>query len=69
MSEAVIVDAAASVITDAALDFTMDMVNQQLRSKGRLLTKMRFSPGYGDFIFPCRKTFIDYLKVKTLDLH
>lgn len=68
MSEAVIVDAAASVITDAALDFTMDMVNQQLRSKGRLLTKMRFSPGYGDFDISLQKDFYRLLKGENLGL-
>jgi len=49
MSEAVIIDAAASEITDSVLDMVMLHVNQMLRSKGRVLTKMRFSPGYGDF--------------------
>jgi len=49
MSEAVIIDAAASEITDSVLDMVMLHVSQLLRSKGRVLTKSRFSPGYGDF--------------------
>lgn len=68
LSEAVIADAAASVMTDSALDFTMNMVNQQLRSKGRLLTKMRFSPGYGDFDISQQKDFYRLLKCENLGL-
>ncbi len=49
MSEAVVIDAAASEITDSVLDMVMLHVGQMLRNKGRVLTKMRFSPGYGDF--------------------
>lgn len=49
MSEAVVIDAAASEITDSVLDLVMLHVNQMLRSKGKALIKMRFSPGYGDF--------------------
>jgi hypothetical protein len=49
MSDAVVVDAAASEITDSALDVVMSAVSQKLRPKGKSLTKMRFSPGYGDF--------------------
>lgn len=49
MSEAVVIDAAASEITDSVLDMVMLHAGQMLRNKGRALTKMRFSPGYGDF--------------------
>jgi Vitamin B12 dependent methionine synthase, activation domain. len=48
-SEAVILDAAASEITDAGLDFLMNYINTFLRRQGKMLTKHRFSPGYGDF--------------------
>jgi hypothetical protein len=43
MSEAVVIDAAASEITDSALDLVMNYVEQSLRPKGKFLTKMRFS--------------------------
>ena len=49
MSEAVVIDAAASEITDSVLDMVMLHVGQILRSKGKVLTNRRFSPGYGDF--------------------
>ncbi|HOK42227.1 MAG TPA: methionine synthase [Thermoclostridium caenicola] len=47
-SEAVILDAAASEIADAGLDFLMDYIGTLLRRQGKVLTRHRFSPGYGD---------------------
>lgn len=49
MSEAVVIDAAASEMTDSVLDVVMLHVSQLLRNRGRVLTKIRLSPGYGDF--------------------
>ncbi|NMA67452.1 MAG: hypothetical protein GX957_14665 [Clostridiaceae bacterium] len=49
LSDAVVVDAAASEITDSALDVVMSHVAHNIRYLGHVLTKMRFSPGYGDF--------------------
>lgn len=49
MSDAIVVDAVASEITDSALNVVMSHVEQSLRSSGRAVTRMRFSPGYGDF--------------------
>jgi hypothetical protein len=57
MSEAVVVDAAASEITDSALDIVMAHVTTLLRSRGRALTSMRFSPGYGDFEITQQRDF------------
>lgn len=68
MSEAVVVDAAASEITDAALDLVMSHVKQQLRPKGRALTKMRFSPGYGDFDITQQADFYRLLKAEAFGL-
>lgn len=48
-SEAMIMDAAASEIVDAGLDFLMNYMRTFLRREGRTLTRHRFSPGYGDF--------------------
>lgn len=47
--EAVIMDAAASEIADAGLDFLMDYIATYMRRQGKTLTRHRFSPGYGDF--------------------
>ncbi len=68
MSEAVIVDAAASEITDAALDVVMASVAQQLRPKGLALTRMRFSPGYGDFDITQQADFFRLLKAESYGL-
>jgi hypothetical protein len=68
MSEAVVIDAAASEITDSALDFVMAMVEQYLRPKGKFLTKMRFSPGYGDFDILQQKEFYRLLKAQDLGI-
>jgi hypothetical protein len=62
MSEAVVVDAAASEITDSALNVVMSQVEQQLRSKGMTMTKMRFSPGYGDFDITQQRDFYRLLE-------
>jgi len=46
----VVLDAAASEITDAALDWIMSYFRQTLRREGKALLTNRFSPGYGDFV-------------------
>lgn len=48
-ADAVVMDAAASEIADAGLDFVMDYLAAFIRREGKVLTKHRFSPGYGDF--------------------
>lgn len=68
MSQAVVIDAAASEITDSALDFVMAMVEQHLRPRGKFLTKMRFSPGYGDFDILQQKEFYRLLKAQDLGI-
>lgn len=68
LSEAVVIDAAASEITDSALDLVMAMVEQYLRPKGKFLTKMRFSPGYGDFDILQQKEFYRLLKAQELGI-
>lgn len=68
ISEAAVIDAAASEITDSALDLVMTIVEQYLRPKGRFLTKMRFSPGYGDFDIAQQRDFYRLLKGEKLGL-
>ncbi|NLX65064.1 MAG: methionine synthase [Clostridiaceae bacterium] len=68
MSEAVVIDAAASEITDSVLDFVMAMVEQYFRPKGMFLTKMRFSPGYGDFDIQQQKEFYRLLNAQDLGI-
>jgi len=46
---AVVFDAVASETVDEALSWIMNFYNQNLRREGRHLTRLRYSPGYGDF--------------------
>lgn len=68
MSEAVILDAAASEITDAGLDFLMDYLTNMLRRTGRMLTKRRFSPGYGDFELKQQQDLAKLMGIERFDL-
>jgi len=49
MKAAVVYDATASELADAALNWMMDFVNGQLRREGKVLLPRRFSAGYADF--------------------
>jgi hypothetical protein len=49
VAKGVVMDATASEIVDAALDWIMAYLNQGLRREGKLLMKTRYSAGYGDF--------------------
>lgn len=49
LADAVVLDAAVSEITDAGLDWLMQYVNNSLRRTHRMLTRLRYSPGYGDW--------------------
>ena len=49
MTEAVVIDAAASEIVDAGFDWIAALYTKELVREGRALTERRFSAGYGDF--------------------
>ncbi|MBN1473776.1 MAG: hypothetical protein JW914_04110 [Syntrophaceae bacterium] len=49
LQAAVIYDATASEMADAALDWIMDYMNQLIRREGKTLLPRRFSAGYADF--------------------
>lgn len=67
-SEAVVLDAAASEIVDAGLDFVMDYIRTQIRKEGKALTRMRFSPGYGDFVIEQQRDFARLLDIGQLGI-
>lgn len=48
LSDAVVIDAAASEIVDAGLDWLMQGARRELMRENRMLTARRYSPGYGD---------------------
>ncbi len=64
LEAAVIYDATASEMTDAALDWMMGYVNQLLRREGKVLLPRRFSAGYGDFDLKNQKIIFEKLKMK-----
>jgi len=45
----VVLDATASEVVDAGLDWIMGYFRQSLRREGKTLLNSRFSAGYGDF--------------------
>ena len=66
LTRAVVFDAVASEMTDAALDWIMDYVNQDLTRRLQHLTKKRFSAGYGDFYLENQKAMYDLLRMETI---
>jgi hypothetical protein len=64
MTEAVIYDATASEMTDAALDWMSTYIDHQLRRESKRLTPRRFSAGYADFALENQKDIY-----KALELH
>ena len=68
LSVAVVYDAAASEMTDAALDWIMDYVNQTLRREGKVLLPRRFSAGYADFSLEHQKTIHEKLQMNKFDV-
>jgi hypothetical protein len=68
MAKAVVFDAVASEMTDAALDWLVNFYNNSLRRQNKILTKTRFSAGYGDFDVSNQKFFYDLLKLNELDI-
>ncbi|MBN1382019.1 MAG: methionine synthase [Deltaproteobacteria bacterium] len=49
VTRGVVLDATASEMVDAALDWIVAYFNQLLRRENRTVTQSRFSAGYGDF--------------------
>lgn len=63
LSAAVVYDATASEMTDAALDWLMDYINRILRREGKYLLPRRFSAGYADFSLENQKTIFETLQM------
>ena len=60
----IIYDAVGSETAEAAIDWLNAYIRRELMRTGESLTKMRFSPGYGDFLLENQKYFFDILKMK-----
>jgi len=63
----VVLDAVASETADAALDWMVDFINKMIRREGKKLTKMRYSPGYGDLPLSNQKLIYDVLNLERLE--
>ncbi|MCP4649388.1 MAG: methionine synthase [PVC group bacterium] len=66
VTAAVVFDAVASEMTDAALGWMMNYFNNELRRENKVLTKRRFSAGYGDFGLENQKLICDLLEMEKL---
>jgi hypothetical protein len=66
LSAAVVYDATASEMTDAALDWLMAYVTSQLRREGKRLLPRRFSAGYGDFKLENQKSIYHLLDMQKI---
>ncbi len=66
LQAAVVYDATASEIADAALDWIMDYINQLIRREGKTLLPRRFSAGYADFDLSNQKTIYELLNLDKL---
>jgi len=63
LAAAVVYDATASEMVDAALDWIMDYLNQQLRREGKKLLPRRFAAGYADFKLENQKMIYEKLQM------
>jgi len=63
-SSAVIFDAVGSETAEAAIDWLNRFLGSELRRKGKVLTPMRFSAGYGDFLLENQRLFYELLDLK-----
>lgn len=66
LAVAVVYDATASEMTDAALDWAMNYFNQILRREGKTLLPRRFSAGYADFALENQKRIYEKLQLHKL---
>jgi hypothetical protein len=66
VTRGVVLDAAASEVVDAALDWIMAYYNQTLLRQRKTLTKRRFSAGYGDFALENQRLIYNLLMLERI---
>lgn len=64
----VVLDATASEVVDAALDWIMGYFRQSLRREGKTLSNSRFSAGYGDFALENQRLIYRLLQMDRLNV-
>lgn len=67
-SKAVVFDAVGSEMADAVLDWLVNYLNINLKRESLILTKNRFSPGYGDLKLEIQKQIYKLLTLENLKL-
>ncbi len=68
VTRGVVLDATASEMVDAALDWIMAYFNRTLRWENKRLLSRRFSAGYGDFSLENQKIIYNLLQLERLDI-
>jgi len=68
LNRAVIFDAVASEMVDAALDWVMGYFRHTLLRENRVLSDNRYSAGYGDFLLENQRIFYRLLNLVKLDV-
>jgi len=63
-SSAIIYDAVGSETAEAAIEWLNRFLGSEHRRKGKVLTSMRFSAGYGDFLLENQRLFYELLDLK-----
>lgn len=64
--DALVYDAVGSEMTDAAAEWLQQYLNQQFKRGGEILTKRRFSPGYGDLDLKNQAVLFKLLDIEKL---
>jgi len=66
ITASVVYDAVASEMVDSALDWIIDYSDRELRRENKVITKKRFSAGYGDLSLENQKTIFEALDMGKL---
>lgn len=69
LERAVIFDATASEITDWGLEWIVKYAATMLKHQSRVVSRKRFSPGYGDFDLSNQRIFYSLLHLEQFDIH
>ncbi|TRZ92067.1 methionine synthase [bacterium] len=68
VTRGIVLDAAASEIVDASLDWIVDYFNQSLRRENRRLLGKRYSAGYGDLFLETQKAMYRLLQLDRIGI-
>lgn len=63
-----IIDSVASQTADACLDWMVQLLGKMLVREGKLLTRHRYSPGYGDLPLSYQKVIFEALQLDKLNM-